>query len=362
MYNKAKEVIDNGCKGFFFELWHQKNLISYYDKWCYEYAYQCKNRNSTDKARLLFYMQHGTNETIIHQYTQALNNPGTTYREFQQLANMHTPKLTAIMNIEYETKRNFYRNSDNWIDTNLSPVNRADMPPQLERLYSIIDNRCVFVEYLTRVTVSFRKDNRPLKLRKLAEKMKDKIMQKCTDKAQVEDCEIDFTEYDEAEELDRPVDDNEYEPFWRMLRSTKLQDNPTPLKLVREYGKTINHLAAAKRLITAVSTNGAYNAAKKGLTEEQLKAKDYNEHLDEYHEYLCNINDNDLNRLFANFKTITITKFRRIKNRAFKDEIEPNDTVPVSIGEPTADNTIQTEINILANRADLHFDKTDENR
>lgn|GEM_PF-6974625 len=60
IYDKVKEVIELGYKDFFFKIWHDNGLISYFDRWCMEYAFPYKNMDYLAKARIaFFYVEHG---------------------------------------------------------------------------------------------------------------------------------------------------------------------------------------------------------------------------------------------------------------------------------------------------------------
>jgi hypothetical protein len=117
VYDKVKEVIEMGYKAFFFEIWHEKGLISYYDKWCMEYAFLHKNVDYLAKARLAFYVEHGTDENRRTDYEKALNNHNKSLADYKRIADAFMPKTTPVLNIEYETKRKFYYYSDKFIET-----------------------------------------------------------------------------------------------------------------------------------------------------------------------------------------------------------------------------------------------------
>ena len=52
IYDKTLEVVELGYKGYFFDLWHDCGMISYYDKYCLSKAYLEKNYNKVYYAKL----------------------------------------------------------------------------------------------------------------------------------------------------------------------------------------------------------------------------------------------------------------------------------------------------------------------
>ena len=60
IYNKAKEVIQQNYKGFFFALWKERGLISEYDRFVYEKAYEMKSfKTGCLVGRIEWYLQFG---------------------------------------------------------------------------------------------------------------------------------------------------------------------------------------------------------------------------------------------------------------------------------------------------------------
>jgi len=393
MYDKAEEVISQGYKGFFFDIWLNAGLISYYDKWCYEYAYHAKNINLINKARLLFYMKYGTNPFTQHEFAQALNDPKTTYSRFEYLANEYTPKLTPVMNVEYETRRKFYAPSDNFINTMLHPAENTiqdraffNETPQLTRLFSVLDNRGIFTEYLTRVTASFRRDNRPLKLQKAAENFETKTsvvfagmynIEVAVDFAPHETPlsnihEITYDTKDEHEEANRPVDNSEYEPFWLKLRATKTSNHDTSITLVREYSKNIDQVAVAKKMIIAAQTNAAYAMAMKGQAQgmskeqqvEELKQTSLIEDISNTIDYITSLNDNDMHRLFSLYDIGKVIKLGRVRNKigTNKDESARTEDEPAGATDTPMGDHDDTATAPMHDHNDQHSQTQKENK
>ncbi len=233
-YDKALEVIEQGYKAFFFEIWHSNGLISFYDKFCLEYAYKHKNYSLIHKARLEFYLTYGKSETVKREFELTLKDTNLTIADIKKLADAYMPEVTKVLNIEFETKRKFYYYSDDFI--NLLPIKKREtaLPSALKRLYRIIDNRLLFLDYLTDKTLRFVKP------------------------------------------------DGSFCDFWKRLRSVKMDSFKHDEKLVRDYSNTLDKELMKQRLIGVVASNAAYidKGVESGFVEDLS-------------DVLSNINDND---------------------------------------------------------------------
>ena len=294
IYDKVKEVIELGYKGFFFKIWYDNGLISYYDKWCMEYALPYKNIDYLYKARLAFYVEHGKDTKRRERYISALTNKNTTLAEFRLLADekieigdsnvLFLPRTTSILNVEYETKRKFYYYSDDFID-NFKFIHR-DIPKHLERIIKILDNRVLFLEYLTKKSLSFHNGK----------------------------------------------DSNgniKYQSWWERLRKTKLGGIKADKKLLREYIFHMDKKCVQKRAINALASVAVYgDKTDSGFIEDVS-------------DWLAGISDNDAQRmgrllyvdadgevadelqgnLLRDYKTVKAKKERQIRNRKNQKEI-----------------------------------------
>jgi len=217
VYDKVKEVIEMGYKAFFFELWYEKGLISYYDKWCMEYAFLHKNVDYLAKARLEFYTQHGTDAARRNEYEKVLNNPHYSLRDYKRLADDFMPSTTAVINIEYETKRKFYYYSDNFIDALKIDWTRENVvPEQLKRIYRILDNRRIFHNHLVSEKLAFYKG-------------------------------------------EFAGDKTEWLPWWKRIVNVKLDGIETDEKLLREYTQTMDKKAVQKGAINRIASAAVYD-------------------------------------------------------------------------------------------------------
>lgn len=231
IYNKTREVIEEGYKAFFFSVWRNAGLISFYDQYCYEFAYTKKSYNSLDEARLRFYLDFGVDEQQKKEVELTLKNKKVTYLDIKALADLLTPKVTLIMNIEFQTMRKFYYSSRKQINS-LPTLNRVAF--ELEPLHRILDNRKLFLDYLTLHTLNF---------------------------------------------VDK---EGNTKAWWTRLRSLKM--NCFKLgdeKLIREYSNTLDKKLMQKKLINIVATNALYNGKKDSNFIEDIS------------DLLCHLNDND---------------------------------------------------------------------
>ena len=140
------------------------------------------------------------------------------------------PEPTLIMNIEFQTQRKFYKSSDKFIE--FLPFRSDISINELVRLFQIIDNRKIFLDYLTSTTVAFKKDG-------------------------------------------------QYMDFWKRLRACKV-DKVLNIKLKREYVKNINVDLIKKRLKSNLATLSLYT----GNDDTDIN--------DDMSLLLCILNDNDM--------------------------------------------------------------------
>jgi hypothetical protein len=225
IYDKVKEVIEMGYKDFFFKIWYDNGLISYYDKWCMEYAFPYRNTDYLYKAAVAFYVGHcaeyrkgfKSEKDIPLYFTRccmALESETVTLADFKRLAREYMPKVTTVLNIEYETKRKFYYYSEKFIG-NFKTLDR-DIPKPLERIYQILDNKSIFLDYLTSKTLSFHSGK---------------------------------------DEKDEP----KYLNWWNRLRNTKLGGIKADEKLLREYSFEMDKRCVQRRAINAVASSAVYD-------------------------------------------------------------------------------------------------------
>lgn len=168
-YNKAREVIEMNYKSFFILRWYQNGLISSFDKYVYEVAYNLKSfRTGILVGRLRWYLEYGTNSELLSECRELLkknyiNSDNCT--QIEAKIDGVIPEPTTICNIEFQTKRKFYTSCQRFLDfsylsTPVSVVTDVNRDPLLRPIHNILDNARCFVDYLTSFEgcVSFVKD------------------------------------------------------------------------------------------------------------------------------------------------------------------------------------------------------------
>lgn len=146
VYNKSKEVVEKGYKQFFLYIWLYSNLISKYDAYVYEKMFQKGNWNYMDRARLLFYLENGTDEPTKELIHELLENG--SLKDIRILANELTPTPTIICNIEFQTQRKFYT----YIDNMPNVYNREGYSKRIE---IVLDLESLVVDYITKDVLRF---------------------------------------------------------------------------------------------------------------------------------------------------------------------------------------------------------------
>ena len=143
IYNKTKEVVEMGYKGWFLKLWQLQGLISRYDYYVYEKAYKDKDWKSVDIYRLEFYLDYGTDPELRQLCEELLAAENKDRVKIKKLANKLTPKVTMIMNVEYQVMRRATKSME------LLPVKDRRSEYACERVYKFLDNWHYITEYLT---------------------------------------------------------------------------------------------------------------------------------------------------------------------------------------------------------------------
>lgn len=230
-YNKVREVIEENYKEFFIQYWLDSGLINRYDYEIYTFAYKKKRYDSIEWAKLDFYLKHGKDPYLKGKCIEMLKNESEIkIDDLRKIFKGVLPEPTLIMNIEFQTQRKFYKSSDKFIE--FLPFRSDISINELVRLFQIIDNRKIFLDYLTSTTVAFKKDG-------------------------------------------------QYMDFWKRLRACKV-DKVLNIKLKREYVKNINVDLIKKRLKSNLATLSLYT----GNDDTDIN--------DDMSLLLCILNDNDM--------------------------------------------------------------------
>lgn len=157
-YNKTREVIEMGYKSIFIDIWQKNKLISEYDAYVLRYAFEANaGKNGFESAiargKIAWYMENGTDskvkntlEELREKYLVKNSNVVALDKQLSKIL----PEITQICNIEFQTKRHFYRSFGKTIG--------ASGNTWLARIFWILDNRKKFLDILTCDTVRFVKD------------------------------------------------------------------------------------------------------------------------------------------------------------------------------------------------------------
>ncbi len=162
VYEKTKEVVQMNYKGFFFEKWFQRGLISRYDKYVYEYAYKIASFNTgVLVGKIKWYLEYGKDSALKLELTDLLdkyNVNSSNNRELESRIKGLLPPVTKVYNFEFESKRKFYTFYDKFIDS--QEIELAEgASPELIRIYRVLALRRFFVDIFLTDYVSFV-DNR----------------------------------------------------------------------------------------------------------------------------------------------------------------------------------------------------------
>lgn len=264
-YNKVREVIEENYKEFFIDFWYSMRLINYYDKFVYSICYKEKRYDARYKAMCLFYIKYGQDPNIKKKYNDLLDRKSCSVEEFQKAVTGVLPEPTLVMNIEFQTMRKFYYYGSDII--NILPIRRTPGDDNLVRLFQILDNRKIFLDYLTSSTVAF---------------VKDKNVKLCEDN---------------KEEI--------YQDWWKRLRSTKIEELKNE-RYKRVYPSNPN-IEVLKRKI------------KSALASISILKGDYDSDINkDMSNLICILNDNDMIVNEDGTVNIIDDEYMRIKNKRKK--------------------------------------------
>lgn len=231
VYNKTKEVIEQGYKQFFFHLWLKNGLISEYDLYCYEKAFVNVSRfgyKHLNIARLEFYLEHGENESYKDEIRRMIAPDRQKYdhHEIMKFADFLTPPITLVLNVEIETKRKFHRTIDKGSAGLLKEKRKAPYP--VRDLFKKLDNLKVYHDYLT----CNNSENKGI---------------------------IRFIRWDGSKESKSEMDTSD---FWKRLQSAKFVhgyiQNEEEIILLRSYTESLNADLIKKKIANSLSTLSIY--------------------------------------------------------------------------------------------------------
>lgn len=242
IYLKSKEVVEKGYKSWFFKVWLFNGLINRYDFYVYEKMFMKKSWHYMDKARLEWYLEYGQNEEYLNECRNILiGDVEISDTKLKELANKLTPRVTLIINVEFQTMRKHSKSYE------LVPFRDNTTKGNAKRIYDYLDNRKLICDYLTHYTLR-------------------------------------LVNYEEESDTNKSRCD--YVGFWNALRRTKLVDvklTPNEIKLTRLYARNLNAEMLKKRIVNSCITYGIYTRGKNedDVTQDLTQA-------------LCMLNDNDI--------------------------------------------------------------------
>ena len=279
-YNKCREVIEMNYKSFFIERWYQNGLISAFDKYVYEVAYELKSyRTGCLVGRLKWYLEFGSSDDLKEECQKLLDSDfvrSDNCSHIEKKIKGVIPEPTLILNIEYQTKRKFYQTCSSFLDLfendedlliyeqvplsqlvdeareeNLESIWKGSgYDPLLRDLYVILGNASAFIDYLTSYgnCVSFVKD-RTMSLKAFLE------------------------------------EGQPYLNWWKRVRGTPIDYSADPiLEVYRKYDLNAN-IRKSRRLVAGNVARLAM--LRKNSTRSQTFVEDFSD-------FLCVVNDNDL--------------------------------------------------------------------
>lgn len=267
MYLKTKEVIEQGYKSWFINIWYFNQMISRFDYYVLTNLYELRNWKYLDIVRLQFYLEYGQDSIYkrkCNDYMHELATTGTVnFDVVAKLANLLVPRLTVIMNVEFQTTRKGTKSYS------LIEYDRNVKYKYCKRIYDYLDNRKMITDYLTHDTL------------RLVNIASDSNKSRC-----------DYTE------------------FWSSLRRTRQIDvskSKVPVKLHREYSRKLDFKLMKKRYLNSAISFSLYG---KGLNNDDVET--------DLMDNLVMLNDNDI-RHCMNYK---YKRSRQLNNKDFSSRIE----------------------------------------
>lgn len=238
IYLKSKEVVQQQYKCFFLMYWLNAGLINRYDFWVYDKLIQDGHWQKLDFYRLKFYVEYGSNQFYIDRCNNLLNQDYLNYEAIHTLADLLTPRVTMILNIEYQVMRTASKS----FCLKDFPKNQIKGPAR--RVYDYMDNIPFITEYLTHSVL------------RLVDRSTDSNISRC-----------------------------DYNAFWKSLRSAKMVDvakSGIDYKLVRDYSRKTSLAIVKTRAVNSMITASLYV---KGLNDDDV--------VQDMVDFMDCINDND---------------------------------------------------------------------
>lgn len=269
IYDKTREVVERGYKAFFLDIWLKDGLISRYDEYILKYCYEKKNYEKRFEAMLKFYLEHGRDTSHQLEILHYLEDFDANFYQIRELALSLMPQTTTICNIEFQTLRMFYKGGDDMI-CNFETLIKTD--DKLQRLIKIVDNRKIFLNYLTHYNLRFvEKDGTP------------------------EDCV--------------------YKSWWSRLRGLKITSLDCDKEYARKYQHELDLQLMKKRVYKTIGTYTLYNG---GDIDSSFA--------DDIVDYINTMNDNDIQTYFGyDYKEHKKEKYQNLRNQLNLTEVSDSE-------------------------------------
>lgn len=119
IYNKSREVVEKNYKSFFLDKWLEDELINRYDYEVYTKAYELGTYTTGVLiGRIDWYLEHGKNPDIkleLEKLKRTCYVKSDNVDHLREVVDRYLPPVTLIMNVEFQTKRKFYTDCDDFI-------------------------------------------------------------------------------------------------------------------------------------------------------------------------------------------------------------------------------------------------------
>lgn len=249
-YDKTREVVEQSYKSFFIDRWLDAGMISQYDAEVLRTAYEMHSYNTgLFVGRIRWYLDHGHDDRRKSDLRQLLR---TDYINSDNVDDLDCrlrgvlPPVTCVVNLEYQTKRRFYRSLDDFFNT-VEFTNSIGFP-DLRRIFSVLSARAEILDYLTSNTVAFVEDRMDAK--------------------------------------------SAYCDWWRRLRATRVDNDPM-LSLWRNYDRKTDIRKARRRLAGCIAYTSMVKADSLGQASFE----------DDLINAISTLNDNDFYGKFVDQST-----------------------------------------------------------
>lgn len=287
VYDKTKEVIEMGYKHFFIPIWLEHGLINQFD---YEVLTNCakmgNNWHNIDRCRALFYLEHGSDETI----KQKINNlfaggedvPAT---EFSKIIKGVVPKVTTICNLEFQVKRKFFSRLQE-----ICVLTKEEQKKEKIKLVEYLKEKGVLKNQLDSVTMYI------YNILGQSKSITNYITQNT----------LRFVKYKSKKDLEIPRHQRETADFWKRLQSCEpLELSPISRDYCRKYQTDIDKEMILKGTISKMAVYSAYFSFD---ASDPWGADDVSS------DVLNHLNDNDLAEKFLNKSTQKRKELRKYYN------------------------------------------------